>query len=105
MRYIKYIFALFLCGQAFAQPLDTLRGGTGVSSLKVAINKGMPTQTGNSGKVLITDGTNIAWVLNTGGVSSVTASSPLFSSGGATPNLTIQSATTSQNGALTATDW
>lgn len=39
------------------------------------------------------------------GVSSVTASSPLFSSGGATPNITIQNASTSQTGALTSTDW
>lgn len=38
-------------------------------------------------------------------VSSVTASSPLFSSGGLTPNLTIQVANTSQNGYLSSTDW
>lgn len=38
-------------------------------------------------------------------VTSVTASSPLFSSGGFTPNLTIQVATTAQNGYLSSTDW
>lgn len=38
-------------------------------------------------------------------VSSVTASSPLFSSGGSAPNLTIQQANTSQNGFLSSTDW
>lgn len=39
------------------------------------------------------------------GVTAVTASSPLASSGGATPNLTIQTASGSQAGALSATDW
>lgn len=39
------------------------------------------------------------------GVTSVTASSPLFSSGGTTPNITIQQANTSQNGYLSSTDW
>jgi hypothetical protein len=38
-------------------------------------------------------------------VSSVTASSPLASSGGATPNITIQQASGSQNGFLSSTDW
>jgi hypothetical protein len=38
-------------------------------------------------------------------VSNVTASSPLFSSGGATPNITIQQASGSQNGFLSSTDW
>jgi len=39
------------------------------------------------------------------GVTSVTASAPLSSSGGTTPNLTISSATTSTNGYLTSADW
>lgn len=39
------------------------------------------------------------------GVSSVTASTPLASSGGATPNITIQQASGSQNGFLSSTDW
>ena len=42
---------------------------------------------------------------NVGTVTSVTASSPLFSSGGTTPNLTIQQASGSQNGFLSSTDW
>jgi len=45
-----------------------------------------------------------SWTI-TAGVSSVTASSPLFSSGGATPNITIQQATASQNGFLSSSDW
>jgi hypothetical protein len=42
---------------------------------------------------------------NVGTVTSVTATSPLFSSGGATPNITIQQASGSQNGFLSSTDW
>lgn len=39
------------------------------------------------------------------GISTVTASSPLFSTGGTSPNLSIQSATGSRNGYLTSSDW
>ena len=42
---------------------------------------------------------------NLGTVTSVTASSPLFSSGGATPNLTIQQASGSQSGFLSSANW
>ena len=42
---------------------------------------------------------------NVGTVTSVTATSPLFSSGGATPNITIQQASGSQSGFLSSTDW
>ncbi len=38
-------------------------------------------------------------------VTSVSATTPLFSSGGTTPNLTIQQANGSQNGYLSSTDW
>jgi hypothetical protein len=38
-------------------------------------------------------------------LTSVTASSPLFSSGGVTPNITIQQASGSQNGFLSSSDW
>jgi hypothetical protein len=43
--------------------------------------------------------------IGSGSVTNVTASSPLFSSGGTTPNLTIQQASGSQNGFLSSTDW
>jgi hypothetical protein len=42
---------------------------------------------------------------NVGTVTNVTATSPLFSSGGSTPNITIQQASGSQNGFLSSTDW
>lgn len=47
---------------------------------------------------------NRTWTI-AAGVASVTASVPLFSSGGADPNITIQVANTSQSGYLTNTDW
>lgn len=40
-----------------------------------------------------------------GNVVSVSASSPLFSSGGVNPNITIQQSNTSQDGYLSSTDW
>jgi len=64
-----------------------------------------PTQTGNSGKFLTTDGSTLSWATVIAGVQSVTASSPLSSSGGSTPNITISQATTSTNGYLSSTDW
>ena len=42
---------------------------------------------------------------NVGTVTSVTASSPIFSSGGSTPNITIQQAGASASGFLSNTDW
>ena len=47
---------------------------------------------------------NRTWTI-TAGVSSVTASSPLFSTGGATPNITIQQSNSTQDGYLSSTDW
>lgn len=47
---------------------------------------------------------NRSWTI-AAGVASVTASVPLFSSGGTDPNITIQVANTSQSGYLTNTDW
>jgi hypothetical protein len=56
---------------------------------------------GTSSQFLKADGS----VDSTTYVSNVTASSPLSSSGGATPNVTIQQASGSQNGFLSSTDW
>lgn len=67
-----------------------------------------PSSQGTSGQVLTQSGTPgiLDWATpTTGTVTSVTASSPVFSSGGSTPNITIQSASGSQEGALLAADW
>jgi hypothetical protein len=66
--------------------------------------------------VVVTTGsyTNPAWIVSlpwtkiTGApafVTNVTATSPLFSSGGTTPNLTIQQSSGSLSGFLSSTDW
>lgn len=60
---------------------------------------------GTSGQVLSSTVTGTAWTTVSAGVTSVTASAPLASSGGATPNITITQATTSTNGYLSSTDW
>lgn len=47
-----------------------------------------------------------SWIPNTvGTVTAVTASAPLASSGGSTPNITITQSTTSTDGYLSSTDW
>jgi len=53
------------------------------------------------------DGTSYNWanIVNQGTVTAVTASTPLTSSGGNTPNITIQQASASQAGYLSSTDW
>jgi hypothetical protein len=53
-----------------------------------------------------TSGTAATWQTPApGGVTSVTATSPIASSGGATPDISISQATTSTNGYLSSTDW
>jgi hypothetical protein len=52
--------------------------------------------------------TALAWTKITGAptfVTNVTATSPLFSSGGTTPNITIQQSSSSLSGFLSSTDW
>lgn len=52
------------------------------------------------------NGSNVSLsVQTTGLVTSVTASSPISSSGGVTPNISIPKATSSQNGYLSSSDW
>ena len=52
--------------------LPIARGGTGQVTANAAINALVPAQTGNSGKVLSTDGTNTSWI-PAGGTGTVTS--------------------------------
>ena len=61
-----------------------------------------PSQTGNSGKFLTTNGTATSWGT---AVTSVTGTAPVVSSGGSTPAISMPKATTSVDGYLSATDW
>lgn len=68
-----------------------------------------PSQTGNAGKYLTTDGTSTSWGTVVGGsgtVTSVTGTAPVsVATGTTTPVISIPAATTSVNGYLTSTDW
>jgi hypothetical protein len=72
---------------------------TGTTTPVITLN--VPTASAtNRGALSSTD-----WSTFNGKVGGVTASSPLSSSGGTTPNITIQVASGSQNGYLSSTDW
>ena len=59
--------------------LPILNGGTGQTTANAAFNALAPSQTGNSGKYLTTDGTDTSWAANPlGTVTSVAASVPSF---------------------------
>jgi hypothetical protein len=60
---------------------------------------------GTSSQFLKADGSIDSTAYGTGTITSVTASTPLASSGGTTPNITIQQASGSQSGFLSSTDW
>jgi hypothetical protein len=65
-----------------AQPLLPANGGTGLTTI------------GTAGQFLVSNGTSLVWTtVQVGGVTNVTASGLLSSSGGTTPNITINSTT------------
>jgi hypothetical protein len=74
-------------------------GATGIVTLGNLAGSGSRMVIADSSGVLSTQ------AITTGTVTAVTASSPLFSSGGNTPNITIQQSSGSQNGYLSSTDW
>lgn len=61
-----------------------------VLSASNTLNALLPTQTGNTGKVLTTDGVSSSWAtVGTGTVTSVTGVLPVASSGGSTPAISL----------------
>jgi hypothetical protein len=66
---------------------------------------GLPSQSGKAGKYLKTDGTTASWEAVIGGVTDVTATAPVVSSGGTTPVISMPKATALQSGYLSSTDW
>ena len=67
---------------------------------------GLPSQATHAGEWLTTNGTTASWAsLPPSGVSAVTATSPLFSSGGATPDISITQSDATTDGYLSSTDW
>ncbi|PIP94057.1 MAG: hypothetical protein COW78_12075 [Bdellovibrio sp. CG22_combo_CG10-13_8_21_14_all_39_27] len=67
----------------------------------------LPAADGTIGQVLSTNGSGVlSWLSpSSGTVTNVTASAPLASSGGTTPNLSISQANTTTDGYLSSTDW
>jgi hypothetical protein len=67
----------------------------------------LPSDAGASGQVLATDGSgNLSWVVsNLGSVTAVSASTPLSSSGGATPDISISQSNATTAGFLSSADW
>jgi hypothetical protein len=51
------------------------------------------------------DGSSYTWTSGVGGVTNVTGASPIASTGGVTPAISISQATTSTNGYLSSADW
>lgn len=60
-------FAGNILVQANGGPLPISAGGTGQTTAPTAINALLPLQTGQSGKYLKSDGTNVSWASSTGG--------------------------------------
>lgn len=63
-----------------------------------------PNQTGNSGKYLTTNGSDLSWVTLTP-VTAVTGTAPIASSGGTTPAISISQSSATTDGYLSSTDW
>jgi hypothetical protein len=84
--------------------LPIANGGTGQTTANAALNAILPTQTGNSGKMLSTDGSNTSWVA-AGGSGTVTSVSVTTANGvsGSVANATTTPAITLTLGAITPT--
>ena len=82
---------------------------TGTWGINITGNAGTVTNGVYTSRTITINGTtqdlSANRTFNVGTVTSVSASSPLFSSGGNTPNITIQQASGSQSGFLSSTDW
>jgi hypothetical protein len=50
-----------ILAQSNSEPVPISMGGTGQSTAPTAINALLPVQTGQSGKILVTNGTNVSW--------------------------------------------
>ena len=87
--------------------IQLVDGATAYNEIVVTLaSQDKLTYTHGSGWQVVTNSGNIKQeILSTSGVSSVTATAPLASSGGASPNLTIAQATTTTSGYLSSTDW
>ena len=90
-------------------PLD--HAGAGVITLKApasgTVTFTLPSADGSNAQVMQTNGSGVLSFVTpaSGGVTSVTGTAPVVSSGGATPAISMAAATASVNGYLTSTNW
>ena len=112
--YVKQTTPLAVPASIITGQVALANGGT--SANLTAVNGGAVYSTGSalaitaagtSGQVLTSSGAGApTWTTpTTGTVTSVTGTSPIASSGGTTPAISISQATTSTNGYLSSTDW
>jgi len=80
--------------------LSPAHGGTGLTSLSAAINAGLPNQSGNTGKVLYTNGTSTYWDIASGSASAGGTVLSVDASGGTT-GLTFTGGPITEVGTLT----
>jgi hypothetical protein len=90
---------------AFTSATNAATSETNAANSATTAASYTPSQTGNAGKYLTTNGTNTSWASVSGGVASVTGTAPVVSSGGTNPAISMPAATTSVSGYLTSTDW
>lgn len=65
-------------------------GGTGQTTANAALNALLPSQTGNSGKVLSTDGSNTSWTVVSGTLPGIGTNGKFLRSNGSTPEYAWQ---------------
>jgi len=63
--------AIQIAASQITGQLAIANGGTGAATANGALNALLPSQTGNAGKILQTDGTNTSWQIGSGGVTPV----------------------------------
>jgi hypothetical protein len=115
-RIVNKLYAQRVSGGATVNPIISFEGTTTASHIQTTISAGgvgpagpgVPTG-GATGQVLAKIDAvdyNTQWVTpGAGGVTTVTGTAPVVSSGGMAPAISMPAATTSVSGHLTATDW
>jgi trimeric autotransporter adhesin len=87
--------------------LAIANGGTGAATANAALNNLLPTQTGNNGKVLSTNGTNTSWIsAAVGTVTNVTGTAPIsVATGTSTPVISMTQANGTTDGYISSSDF
>jgi len=101
----KFVFCTYPAEKSVdSETAQTLTNKTISGASNTLSNIGNSSLT-NSSITINGTSTSLGGSINVGTVTSVTGTSPIVSSGGATPAISIPAATTSVNGYLTSTDW